>query len=101
MNSTRQLHRDIYTLIATTTDAVQDGGAGSWIYLPNGQTLEAASDTGKYCTNYNAEVKALEQGAHAVIDLTDTNSEDVLFLTDSREILDIENTTGDVNCTAY
>ena len=58
------------------------------IYLPNGETLEAASATGRYCTNHDAEVKALEQGAQAVIDLTDTNSEDVVFLTDSRSVLD-------------
>ena len=58
------------------------------IYLPNGQTLEAASATGKYCTNYDAEVKALEQGAQVVIDLTDTNPEDVVFLTASRSVLD-------------
>ena len=50
------------------TDAVQDGGAGSLIYLSNGQTLEAPSSTRKYCTNYDAEVKALEQGAQAVVD---------------------------------
>ena len=56
------------------------------IYLPNGQTLEAASVTGKYCTKYDAE--ALEQGAQAVIDLPDTNSEDVVLLTDSRSVLD-------------
>ena len=66
----------------------QHSGAGSLIYLPNGQTLEAASATGKYSTNYNAEVKAIEQGAQAVIDLTDTNSKDVVFLTDSRSLLD-------------
>ena len=65
----------------SATDAVQDGGAGSL-------TLEAASVTGKYCTHYDAEVKTLEQGAQAVIDLTDTNSEDVAFLTDSRSVLD-------------
>ena len=58
------------------------------IYLPNGQAFEAASATGKYCTNYDVEVKALEQGSQAVIDLTDTNSEDVVFLTDSRSVLD-------------
>ena len=50
--------------------------------------MEAASATGKYCTNYDAEVKALEQGTQAVIDPTDTNSEDVVFLTDSRSVLD-------------
>ena len=33
-------------------------------------------------------MKALEQGAQAVIDLTYTNSEDVVFLTDSRSVLD-------------
>ena len=69
------------------TDAVQDGGTGSLIYLPNGETLEAASVTGKYCTNYDAEVKALEQGVQAVIDVTYTNTEDVVFLTDSRSVL--------------
>ena len=65
----------------SATDAIQDGGAISLIYLPNGQTLEAASATGKYCTNYYTEVKALEQ-AQAVIDLT------VICLTDSRSVLD-------------
>ena len=63
-------------------------GAGSLIYLPNGETLKAASATGKYCTNYDAEVKALEQGAQAMIDLADANSENVVFLTDSRSVLD-------------
>ena len=58
------------------------------IYLSNGQTLDAASATGKYCTNCDAEVKALEQAAQAVISLTDTNSEDVVCLTDSRSVLD-------------
>ena len=72
----------------SATDAIQDGGAVSLIYLLNGQTYEAALVTGKYCTHYDAEVKALEQGAQAVIDLTDTNSEDVVFLIDSRSVLD-------------
>ena len=61
--------------------------AGSLIYLQNVQTLEAASSTGKYGTNYDTEVKALEQGAQVVIDLTDTNSDGVVFLTDSRSVL--------------
>ena len=52
----------VYTRLSSATDAIQDGGAGSLIYLSNGQTLEAASSTGKYCTNYDAEVKAQEQG---------------------------------------
>ena len=55
------------------------------IYLPNDQTFQAGSATGKYCTNYEVKVKALEQ---AVIELTDTNSEDVVFLADPRSVLD-------------
>ena len=74
--------------MGSATDAVQDGGAGSLRYLPNGQTLEAALATEKSCTNYDTEVKAIEQGAQAVINQTDTNSEDVVFLTDSRSVLD-------------
>ena len=50
------------------TYAVQDGGAGSLIYLPKGQTLKAASATGNNCTNYGAKMKALEQGAQVVIE---------------------------------
>ena len=78
---------NVYT-VGAATNTVQDGGGGSLIYLPNSQTSEAASATGKFCTNYDAEVKALEQGAQAVIDLTDTNSEDVVFLTDSQPVSD-------------
>ena len=72
----------------SATDAVQDGGAGSLIYLPNGKTLETDSATRKYCTNYDAEVKAIEQGVQSVIDLTYANSEDLVFLTDFRSVLD-------------
>ena len=94
MTSTCKLHG--YT-DGSATDAVQDAGARSLIYLPNGQTLEAASATGKYCTNYDAKVKSLEQGAHAVIDQTDTNSENLLFLTDSRSVLDSQAGHGEHN----
>ena len=71
----------------SATNAVQDGGAGSIIFLQGGQTIENSTATGKHCTNYSAEVKALEQGAKAVDDLTDQTS-DVVFLTDSRSALD-------------
>ena len=72
----------------SVTDAVQDGGAGNLIYLPKGHTLEAASATEKYCTHYDAEMKSLDQGVQAMTDITDTNSEYVVFLTDSRSVLD-------------
>ena len=50
----------IYT-DGSATDAIQDGAAGSIIYLPDGDTIESAIATGKHCTNYAAEVKALSQ----------------------------------------
>ena len=51
-------------------------------------TSTPASATGKYCTNYDAEVKALERGDHAVKDLTDTNSEDIVCLSDYQSVSD-------------
>ena len=70
----------VYTY-GSATNAVQDGRAGSIIFLQGGQTIENSTATGKHCTNYSAEVKALEQGAKAVDDFTDQTS-DVVFLTD-------------------
>ena len=69
------------------TNTTRDGGAGSIIYLQGGQQIENSAATGKHCTNYGAEVKALEQGAKAIDDLTDQTT-DVVFLTDYRTALD-------------
>ena len=77
----------IYT-DGSATDAIQDGGAGSIIYLQNGDTIESATATGKHCTNYTAEVKALSQGAQAILDIVANHKEDVVFLTDSKSVLD-------------
>ena len=71
----------------SATNAIRDGGAGSIIYFQGGQQNENSAATGEYCTNYGAEVKALEQGAKAIDDLTDQTT-DVVFLTDSRSALD-------------
>ena len=60
----------------SATNEIWDGGAG-----------ENSAATGKHCTNYGAEVKALEQGAKAIDDLTNQTT-DVVFLTDSRSTLD-------------
>ena len=45
-------------------NAVQDGGAGNITFLQRGQQIENSMAIGKHCTNYSAEVKALEQGAN-------------------------------------
>ena len=81
----------------SATDAVHDGGTESLISLLNSQTLEAAPSTEKYCTNYDAEMKALEQGAQVVIDIIDTTSEDVVFLADSRSVLHSHGGNGEHN----
>ena len=75
----------IYT-DGSATDAIQDGRAGGILYLPNGDTIESATATGKHCTTYAAEVKALSQGAQAI--LVGNHKEDVVFLTDSKSVLD-------------
>ena len=69
------------------TNTIRDGGAGSIIYLQGGQQIENSAAAGKHCTNYGAEVKALEQEANAIDDLTDQTT-DVIFLIDSRSALD-------------
>ena len=60
------------------TDAIQDGGAGS-LYLPNGDTIESAMATGKHCTHYAAEVKALSQGVQSILDIVGNHKEDVVL----------------------
>ena len=72
----------------SATYAIQDGGAGSKIYLPDGDTIESATAVGKHCTNYTAEVKALSQGVQAILDIVGNHKEDVVFLTDSKSVLD-------------
>ena len=77
----------IYT-DGSATDAIQEGGAGSIIYLPDGDTIESVTATGKPCTNYAAEVKAISQGAQAILDIVGNHKEDVVFLTNSKSVLD-------------
>ena len=56
--------------------------------LANGDTIESATATGKHCTNYAAEVKALSQRAQTILDIVGNHKEDVVFLTDSKSVLD-------------
>ena len=77
----------IYT-DGSATNEIQDGGAGSIIYLPNGDTIEYVTATGKHCTNYVAELKSLSQAAQAILDTVGNHKEDVVFFTDSKSVLD-------------
>ena len=69
----------------SATDAVQDGGAGSLIYLPNGETLEEASATGKYCTRCRSESLRSRSSNR---DRPNRCQLRKVFLTDSRSVLD-------------
>ena len=52
----------------SATKATTDGSAGIIIQYPSGATQTASSATGKHCTNYRAETKALKQASILVKD---------------------------------
>ena len=72
----------------SATDAIQHGGADSVLYLLNGDTIEPATATNKHCTHYAVEVKSLSQGVQALLDIAENHKEDVVFLTNSKSVLD-------------
>ena len=73
MNSIHRMHGYIIMYTdGSATNAIRDSGAGSIVYLQGGQQIENSAATRNHCTNYGAEVKALEQGAKAIADLTMT-----------------------------
>ena len=43
----------------SATDAVKNGGAGAYVKFPEGEIQSASIPTGKYCSNYMAEIQAL------------------------------------------
>ena len=53
----------------SATDAVTSGRAGVYVNLPEGEVQSASIPTGKYCSNYVAEIQALVQAACMVRDL--------------------------------
>ena len=82
----REAWTHVYT-DGSATNAINNGGAGVFVRLPDGTTRSEALPTGKNCTNYKAEVEAL---VHAVRILGDTVGEQdqVVFLTDARSVLE-------------
>nr|KAG5706601.1 hypothetical protein BaRGS_005671 [Batillaria attramentaria] len=71
----------------SATQAVSNGGAGVFIRYPDGQTESVAVPTGKHCSNYSAEVKAL-QAAASVIQTAGSEYHQFVFLTDARSVLE-------------
>ncbi|KAK7102897.1 hypothetical protein V1264_021054 [Littorina saxatilis] len=52
----------------SATNAVANGGAGVLVRSPEGHTSTAGIPTGKYCSNYAAEVQAIMQAASMIHD---------------------------------
>jgi len=71
----------------SATNAVKNGGAGIHISTPQGDTDSAAVPTGKYCSNYSAEVQALMLAADMVLKLSSSTTQ-VVFLTDALSALE-------------
>ena len=71
----------------SATNAVADGGAGVYVNSPDGHIITAAIPTGKYCTNYAAEVEALMKAAALILDIQSDCSQ-VVFLSDAKSVLE-------------
>lgn len=72
------------------TNVIQDGCVKCIFSPPIGETIKTSSATEKHYTNYTAKVKALEQKAKQWHLPTD-NMEYVVFLADSKFVLDALN----------
>ena len=70
----------------SATQAVANGGAGILVKYPGGQSTTASFATGKHCTNYGAETKALLQAAR-IIQSSEDLCEQVVFFSDALSVL--------------
>ena len=71
----------------SATNAVRDGGAGILICTPEGERREASLPTGKHCSNYAAEIRALMYAVDMIATTTSDCQQAALF-TDARSVLE-------------
>ncbi|KAK7093816.1 hypothetical protein V1264_007506 [Littorina saxatilis] len=71
----------------SATNAVANGGAGVLVRSPEGHTSTAGIPTGKYCSNYAAEVQAIMQAASMIHD-SESECPQVVFLSDALSALE-------------
>ena len=71
----------------SATNAVSNGGAGVHLKYPEGHIETAKLPTGKYCSNYGAEVQALMQATSMIID-SENECKQAVLLTDSLSALE-------------
>ena len=82
-------HEEAWTHIFTdgsASDAVKNGGAGVYIHEKDGSTKVLAEATGVYCTNYRAEVEALNIAAEDTSKSISPESQ-IVFFTDALSVL--------------
>ena len=73
-------------------EAVEKGGSGVYIEIPNGDKIEKAIPSGLRCTNYKAEVEAIREAANLLGNLVNNKSK-VVILSDAKSVLQsLENT---------
>jgi ribonuclease HI len=70
----------------SATKAVMNGGAGIFISYPDGHQETRHIPTGKFCSNYTAEVQALEQAAKMIYN-TNSDCQQVVIFTDALSVL--------------
>lgn len=85
----REAWLHVYT-DGSATDAISCGGAGVYTQYPSGEWQTEAAPTGKYCTNYKAEIEALILAANTICSRVDQNTQ-VVFLTDALSVLQAYN----------
>lgn len=66
MISARTLNTHLYRRLRNA--AIQDGGAGIFIFHTTGRTGTVCVGTGKYCTNYKVEFEAIIQALRVIED---------------------------------
>ena len=82
--------RDRYARVYTdgsANEAVRDGGGGIYIEWNDGTTESHSIPTGKYSTNYKAEIVALEHAVSLLLDRDTSALPHIVLLTDAKSVL--------------
>ena len=81
--------RDLWIRVYTDGSAeraIQNGGAGVLIEYPDHTSETISIPTGKFCNNFDSEVKAISAAAAEIQNLNDSHP--TVFLTDAKSVLE-------------
>ena len=68
-------------------DATKNGGGGIYIQFPHQPSISSSIQTGKTCSNYKAEIKALEAATEILSQAPKDSDSKIVFLTDALSVL--------------